>query len=72
VLTNPISLQIEVYIDHAICKVCGTCIDLCSMGVFVWDNGRVYPHKSDICIGCFKCSDFCPFNAIFPRWVLRA
>jgi NAD-dependent dihydropyrimidine dehydrogenase PreA subunit len=69
----PTTIQVEIYIEPSYCTNCGTCVDLCSMGVFGVDgDSRILPVHSDICVGCFKCREFCPENAIQPRWIVRA
>jgi len=67
------TLLMEVYIDRIFCNGCGICVDMCSMGVFEMNH---HTHKADatrhyLCIGCFKCRDFCPTRAITPRWIMR-
>lgn len=68
----PTTVLLEVYLDPATCCRTRVCIDMCSMGVFVVDNDRVYPLNSQVCIGCFRCNDFCPSHAIHTRWIVRA
>jgi MinD superfamily P-loop ATPase len=74
-----VSVGIEVYIDPDLCnssRSCRTsqkCVDLCSMGVFVKVKGNgVFSEKSNLCIMCLMCQDFCPEHAISTRWTHRA
>ena len=47
-------------IDYDLCTQCLICTDSCPFGVMVvLDSG--YPAK---CVGCGKCVEFCPRNAI--------
>jgi formate hydrogenlyase subunit 6/NADH:ubiquinone oxidoreductase subunit I len=71
-LTTPVSLFIEVYVDGSLCIGCGTCVEQCSMGVFKMNDEVADPVNSHTCIGCFQCKNFCPNNAIQTRWVMRA
>jgi len=41
------------------------------MGVFKIVNKKAEAARAQVCIGCFKCRDFCPTHAIAPRWVMR-
>jgi NAD-dependent dihydropyrimidine dehydrogenase PreA subunit len=68
----PTTVLFEVYIDPDRCTTSAVCVDMCSMGVFVKSNGSVSPLNSHLCCSCFRCSEFCPHNAISTRWILRA
>lgn len=65
------SILMEVYVDQIFCNGCSVCVDLCSMGVFKMVHHKAEPVHAQLCIGCFKCRDFCPTKAIAPRWVMR-
>lgn len=74
-----LNVGIEVSVDPDLCRRsrgCRTskrCVDLCSMGVFVTVPGDgVFCEKSNLCIMCLMCQDFCPEHAITARWTLRA
>lgn len=72
-ITPSPTLLMEVYIDRIFCNGCGTCEEMCSMGVFQVNH---HTHKAEairphLCIGCFKCREFCPTQAIAPRWIMR-
>jgi 2-oxoglutarate ferredoxin oxidoreductase subunit delta len=71
-ISSSVSVYIEVYVDSSLCKGCGLCVDMCSMGVFSDNHAGIYPEKSHLCVACFKCNDFCPENAINTRYILRA
>ena len=71
-ISIPTTVSTEVYLNPDLCRNCGLCIDMCSMGVFANTDEGVYPLKSHLCIACFKCNDFCPENAITTRFVVRA
>lgn len=71
-ISLPTTVLFEVYIDPHRCRMSGVCIDMCSMGVFAWVDGTVYPLNSHLCCSCFQCSEFCPHHAISARWILRA
>jgi len=68
----PGTIAIEVYIDKRLCCECGTCIEMCSMGVFDLVDGTVIPVRMHLCCTCLKCTDFCPTHAINTRWTVRA
>jgi len=70
-LTNPVSLVAEVWVDPLLCRGSGVCVAECSMGVFEIVKHKAYPTHADICIGCFKCLEFCPRHAISSRWIMR-
>ncbi|MFA5296183.1 MAG: 4Fe-4S dicluster domain-containing protein [Methanoregulaceae archaeon] len=61
----------EVYVDRIFCNGCGTCVDLCSMGVFQMAGKWAEPFRQHLCVACFRCRDFCPTKAIAPRWIMR-
>jgi NAD-dependent dihydropyrimidine dehydrogenase PreA subunit len=64
-------LEMEIYVDTSFCDGCAHCIDECSMGVFKIVGGKALVENEYICVGCFKCQNFCPMNAIQPRIVMR-
>ncbi|NYT21485.1 MAG: hypothetical protein GKC07_06770 [Methanomicrobiales archaeon] len=41
------------------------------MGVFTIVNHKAEAFKSQLCVACFKCREFCPTKAITPRWIMR-
>jgi len=51
-------------IDEKKCTKCGTCIDICPMGVFAKDKDKVVVKKPKECIGCKACEVQCPAEAI--------
>ena len=46
------------------CTNCGTCVDVCPVGVFAKENGKVVVKKPKECIGCRACEVQCPVEAI--------
>ena len=65
------SLQMEIYIDLLFCNGCANCIDQCTMGVFKMEGDQASVDNEYICVGCFKCQNFCPMSAIQTRIVMR-
>jgi ferredoxin len=65
------TLLMEIFVDRIFCNGCGVCVDLCSMGVFRIVNHKAEPFRAYLCVGCFKCREFCPSAAIAPRWIMR-
>ncbi len=53
-------------IDDKKCTVCGTCVEICPMEIFVKEEKKVVvePKKSNECIGCRACEVQCPKEAI--------
>ncbi len=54
------------WIDKALCKSCGICVERCHFGAMVKSNGRVI-FNADKCFGCGLCVGKCPNNAIVLR-----
>lgn len=46
------------------CKECGTCIEVCPVGVFAKEKGVVVVKNPSDCIGCRACEAQCPQGAI--------
>jgi NAD-dependent dihydropyrimidine dehydrogenase PreA subunit len=69
--TTPAALFIDIWVDPGLCIGCGECVTQCSMGVFEMDGNNAFPMHREICVGCFKCLEFCPNHAIQTRWILR-
>ena len=46
------------------CVNCGTCVEVCPMGVFEMQDGEVKVVKPEECIGCRACEAQCPQSAI--------
>ncbi len=51
-------------IDYKKCTNCGTCIEVCPVGVFVKKGNKVVVAKPNECIGCRACEAQCPNEAI--------
>jgi 2-oxoglutarate ferredoxin oxidoreductase subunit delta len=51
-------------IDEKKCTNCGTCIEVCPMGVFEKGEKTAKVAKPDECIGCRACEVQCPEEAI--------
>lgn len=62
----------NVAVDWDVCEGCGTCIDVCPIGVYEWAEAPGHPvseKKSDPareseCIQCLACETQCPTQAI--------
>ena len=52
------------YIDYSKCTACGTCIDVCPVGVFEKEGDKVVVKNPDACIQCRACEVSCPEKAI--------
>ena len=46
------------------CKGCGICVAFCPKQLLVLKNGKVFPERPEICIGCRMCEFRCPDFAI--------
>ncbi|MDP2791805.1 MAG: 4Fe-4S binding protein [Rectinemataceae bacterium] len=46
------------------CKGCGICVSFCPKQVLVLKNGKVFPERPELCIGCRMCELRCPDYAI--------
>jgi len=51
-------------IDTSKCTMCGTCINICPVNVFVEKDGKSFAEKPEECIGCRACEAQCPAKAI--------
>lgn len=49
------------------CKGCGICVAFCPKQLLVLKNGKVFPERPQICIGCRMCEFRCPDFAIQVR-----
>ncbi len=54
----------HIKLDRKKCNLCGTCIDICPMGVFEKDEKEVRVQKAEECIGCRACEAQCEQQAI--------
>ena len=55
------------YIDSDKCTGCGTCIDVCPIGVFEKKADKSVVKKPDECIQCRACEVGCPAKAIIVK-----
>jgi len=55
---------VEVKIDTEKCIGCGTCVDVCPVGVWELVGEKASPVNADECIACHACETQCPENAI--------
>lgn len=55
-----------VTINHALCKVCKVCVDICPAKLFIPDENGIStrPERLAICIGCGQCMAACAQKAV--------
>ncbi len=46
------------------CTGCGTCVNICPLGVYILNDGKSFPLKEEECIHCDLCKENCPEKAI--------
>lgn len=56
--------MVEIKIDLEKCTGCGTCIDVCPVGVFELREGKSAAVNINECLVCRSCEAQCPENAI--------
>ena len=54
----------EIKVDIDKCDGCGTCVDVCPVGVFELREGKSTVVNPDECLVCRACEAQCPNNAI--------
>ena len=55
---------VEIRVDADKCTGCGTCVDVCPVGVYELRDDKSVPVNVDECILCRACEAQCPNNAI--------
>jgi NAD-dependent dihydropyrimidine dehydrogenase PreA subunit len=55
---------VEIKINLKKCTGCGTCVDVCPVGVYELQNGKSSAVNTDECLACRVCETECPENAI--------
>lgn len=55
-------VKIDVNLEK--CTGCGTCVDVCPVGVYELKEGKSVPVKVDECLVCRACETQCPAGAI--------
>jgi len=55
---------VEIKVDLNKCTGCGTCVDVCPVGVFELRDEKSTAVKVDECLICRVCETECPENAI--------
>ena len=59
--------MVKIIIDHDNCDgqdECGDCVDLCTMEVLAWVDGKVEAVDIDECSLCETCVDLCPKECV--------
>jgi len=56
--------SLSVHIDPDICIACRTCIKVCPVNVFEFQEGRVDMKNRNRCMKCLACIKQCPVNAL--------
>ena len=57
--------MVKIVVDRDKCTGCGTCVDICPVGVFELDEeDKSNPVNADECIECLACETECPSEAI--------
>ena len=54
----------KVTIDYKTCTFAGACFDVCPVGVFKKEKGKMLVVKQEDCIVCRACEASCPTGAV--------
>jgi len=54
----------RILVDNEKCTGCGTCVDVCPVGVFEINSEKSVPVRTDECLVCRACEVQCPQSAI--------
>ncbi|RLE52409.1 MAG: ferredoxin [Candidatus Methanomethylicota archaeon] len=54
----------KVVVDEEKCVGCGTCVQVCPMGVYELVDNKAKPVNEDQCVACRACEAQCPVQAI--------
>jgi NAD-dependent dihydropyrimidine dehydrogenase PreA subunit len=56
--------MVEIQVDVEKCTGCGTCVDVCPVGVYELQNEKSVPVNIEDCLICRACEMQCPEGAI--------
>jgi NAD-dependent dihydropyrimidine dehydrogenase PreA subunit len=56
--------MVEIQVDVEKCTGCGTCVDVCPVGVYELQNEKSVPVNIEDCLICRACEMECPEGAI--------
>ncbi|MEM2320685.1 MAG: 4Fe-4S dicluster domain-containing protein [Candidatus Bathyarchaeia archaeon] len=56
--------MVKINVDLEKCTGCGSCVDVCPVGVYELKEGKSVPVKVDECLICRACETQCPSGAI--------
>lgn len=57
------SISNKLWVDDGICTKCGVCVDICPVEAIKLDESIEFIKRQE-CLGCLRCQNFCPSNAI--------
>ncbi|MCD6465198.1 4Fe-4S binding protein [Candidatus Bathyarchaeota archaeon] len=56
--------MVKIEVDPEKCTGCGTCVEVCPVGVYEIKDNKAVPVNVDECLLCRACETQCPSNAI--------
>jgi len=56
--------MVKIEVDPEKCTGCGTCVEVCPVGVYEIKDNKSVPVNVDECLLCRACETQCPSNAI--------